>query len=140
MHLGQATFAQAEATMLVAARLIAPRCTSLLHRLDAEQSQPLTLGIPDVDRALGGGLLTASITELVGAAGSAHPSTYGVKHSSSSHDQKLRRVCCEGIGKSQMCMTLAARACLPSGCGSTVTGNCIIWFSLTLKKCALWVS
>lgn len=71
MHLGQATYAQAEATMLVAAKLLAPRCTSLLHRLDLEKAQPLTLGIPAVDTALGGGLLTASITELVGAAGTA---------------------------------------------------------------------
>ena len=70
MHLGQATHEQAEADMLIAARLLAPRCTPLLTQLHAElSSQALTLGIPAIDSALGGGLLTASITELVGSAG-----------------------------------------------------------------------
>lgn len=70
IHLGQATHEQAEAAMLIAARLLAPRCTPLINQLHAEQSNPaLTLGIPDIDTALGGGLLTESITELVGSAG-----------------------------------------------------------------------
>jgi hypothetical protein len=70
MHLGQATHKQAKEAMLIAARLIAPRCTPLVTQLNAEQSNPaLPLGIPDIDSALGGGLLTASITELVGSAG-----------------------------------------------------------------------
>jgi hypothetical protein len=70
MHLGQATHKQAKAAMLIAARLIAPRCTPLVTQLIAEQCSPaLPLGITDIDSALGGGLLTASITELVGSAG-----------------------------------------------------------------------
>lgn len=70
IHLGQGTHEQAEAAMLIAARLLAPRCTPLLTQLHAElSSQALTLGIPDIDSALGGGLLTSSITELVGSAG-----------------------------------------------------------------------
>ena len=70
IHLGQGTHEQAEAAMLIAARLLAPRCTPLPTQLHAElSSQALTLGIPDIDSALGGGLLTSSITELVGSAG-----------------------------------------------------------------------
>lgn len=70
IHLGQATYGQAEFVLQTAAALHAPRCIPLTQLLQAEESKRrLPLGLPDVDRAMGCGLLVGAVTELVGSAG-----------------------------------------------------------------------
>eukprot|EP00892_Ulva_mutabilis_P003147 jgi/Ulvmu1/12833/UM098_0015.1 len=94
IHLGQATYSQADFLLKTAAALLAPRCVPLRRLLHAERcNSRLSLGLPNIDVALGNGLLVGAITELVGPA---------------------------GIGKSQLCMSLAARACLPQGLDAAV--------------------
>lgn len=70
VHLGCTTHAQAECVMKTAAALLAPNCVPLRVLLQAQQRQSrILLGLPNIDRALGSGLLVGAITELVGAAG-----------------------------------------------------------------------
>jgi predicted ATP-dependent serine protease len=69
MQLGMASQQQAEQVLRIAAAQLTPRCVPLTSRMQSEHKSRLQLGIPDIDTALGGGLLSASITELVGPAG-----------------------------------------------------------------------
>jgi hypothetical protein len=70
IHLGRLSYAQAYLVFDIAASLITPNVFTLcdLHKYQSLKP-PLELGIPDVDKALGGGLNNGSITELVGPAG-----------------------------------------------------------------------
>lgn len=73
IHLGQATYGQADFVLKSAAALLAPRCVPLRLLLQAEKRKVrLSLGLPDTDVALGCGLLVGAITELVGSAGPHH--------------------------------------------------------------------
>lgn len=114
MQLGVASQQQAERVLRIAAARLAPRCVPLIHQLEKERMPRIQFGIPDIDSALGGGLLNASITELVGPAGQ----ILHLFRNESGASPYLELSLYAGVGKSQMCMSLAARACLPSGCAS----------------------
>lgn len=77
IHLGQATYGQAEFVLKTAAALLAPRCVPLKVLLKSERCNVrLPLGLSGIDSALGCGLLVGAITELVGSAGLHHSADY----------------------------------------------------------------
>lgn len=77
IHLGQATYSQAEFVLKTAAALLAPKCVPFKVLLKSEKCKVrLPLGLFGIDTALEGGLLVGAITELVGSAGLHHNPDY----------------------------------------------------------------